>query len=191
MLLQLGSTLPAVACILCKFSRTAACAFSSGHDRDVSILQLHADLDEEILFPFVVKNARSFYLRALGNSNPLLVIWVHMTPGIFRRIECRYFTFVDFCYLGCRLFPDSFFTLLLFVSFVYSFRFIGSLAIFTLYYGSYTCFGSYWLRMPSPGLNVTALHSFPCPFPSLSPFYLFYLSGEEEAWGFCTQFIVS
>ena len=44
----------------------------SGHDRGVSILQLHADLEEEFLFTFIVNDARRFYLRALGNSNPII-----------------------------------------------------------------------------------------------------------------------
>ena len=44
----------------------------SGHDRSVSILQLHADLEVDFLFNFIVNDARRFYLRALGNSNPFI-----------------------------------------------------------------------------------------------------------------------
>ena len=44
----------------------------SGHDRGVSIPQLHADLEEEFLYTFLVNDARRFYLRALDNSNPFI-----------------------------------------------------------------------------------------------------------------------
>ena len=56
----------------------------SGHDRDVSIVQLHEDLDFELLFLFLIRQARKFYQGTILNHNRFISDWGAYDPRDFR-----------------------------------------------------------------------------------------------------------